>query len=257
MKKVFVILSISIMLLMSGCEEKENINESNNTTSEEQSETMKEIYWKRVENLGMQKSSTIQLESNTDRSGLKLVIDEYQVNLENEKEIMNENYNFTKMIKNDFDKDGIMEIILLFFGGSGGTYQDFRMIKFNGEKWEVVSMDLDDVNRTSFVKVKALKNNFVQIDVENTDYEEIVKLSKNKYLAKEGEQAIIGVSYRFFELYDNEIIVADRLYIKSVGNAFGDVRQRIRLDEKGTKLILGETSYIPIKEAQKRSYEIY
>lgn len=220
-------------------------------------ENTKEIYWEKTENLGLPNKSIVRLESNPDNSDLRIVIDENSVNLESEEEKTYENYNFTKIIKSDFDKDGIMEIVLLFFGGSSGTYQDFRVIKFNGKTWEVIHRDFENRDDTPFVNVKALGNNCIQIDVEKTGYNKIVKLPKNKYLTEEGEKAEVGTGYRFFELQDDNIIVAYRVYVKNVGNGIGDVRQKIEFDENSGKLVLGETSYMAIKEAQERAYEGY
>lgn len=225
--------------------------EHNNT------ENTKEIYWEKTENLGLSNKSIVRLESNPDNSDLRVVIDGNSVNLESEEERIYENYNFTKIIKSDFDKDGIMEIVLLFFGGSSGTYQDFRVIKFNGKTWEVIHRDFENRDDTPFVNVKALENNCIQIDVEKTGYNKIVKLPKNKYLTEEGEKAEVGTGYRFFELQDDNIIVAYRVYVKNVGNGIGDVRQKIEFDENSGKLVLGETSYMAIKEAKERAYEGY
>lgn len=146
--------------------------------------------------------------------------------------------------------------MLLFFGGSSGTFQNFRVIKFDKDKWEIVSMDFDAVEDSALVTVKALKSNQVQISVKDTGYNETIKLSKKKYPAAD-KKVTMGVGYRFFELQGDDIVVAYRLYIDNVGNSFGDVRQKIQFDRKGGKMILGETSYLAIEEAEKRPYELY
>lgn len=254
MKKSYIILMFCIILSLFGCGKVEDIGKDKNAVSSEQSGSKKEIYWERTENLGLQKESVIRLESMNDNSGASLVIDDFSVSLGNEKGIAKENYNFTKMLKQDFDKDGIMEIVLLFFGGSSGTFQNFRVIKFDKDKWEIVPMDFDDVGDSALVTVKALKSNQVQISVKDTGYNETIKLSKKKY-SVEGE-VTMGVGYRFFELQGDDIVVAYRLYIDNVGNSFGDVRQKIQFDKSGSKLILGETGYMTIEEAKNRPYEV-
>lgn len=255
MKKSYIILMFCIMLSLFGCGKVEDIGKDKNAVSSEQSGSKKEIYWERTENLGLQKESVIRLESMNDNSGASLVIDDFSVSLGNEKGITNENYKFTKMLKQDFDKDGIMEIVLLFFGGSSGTFQNFRVIKFDKDKWEIIPIGFDDVEDSALVTVKALKGNQVQISVKDTGYSETIKLSKKKYPV-EGEETM-GVGYRFFELQGDDIVVAYRLYIDNVGNSFGDVRQKIQFDRQRVKLTLGKTSYLPIEEAKKRPYEVY
>lgn len=256
MKKSYIILLLGITLSLFGCGKVENVGKDKNVISLEPAGNEKEIYWERTENLGLQKESVVRLESMNDNSGAALVIDDYSVSLANEKEIENENYNFTKMLKRDFDKDGIMEIVLLFFGGSGGTYQNFRVIKFVKDKWEIVPMDFDNMADSAFVTVKGLKGNRAEISVKDTGYHETIKLSKKKSPTEGQGKENIGVGYRFFELQGNDIVVAYRLYIDNVGNSVGDVRQKIQFDKSGSRLTLGETSYMAIEEAKNRPYEI-
>ena len=194
------------------------------------------------------------MESNKDNTGLKIVIDGYPVSLENEKELKYQNFNFTEMIKKDFDEDGIMEIVILFYGRS---FENFRVIKYDGKTWGMVNMGQIEDTWSNFVEVKALKNSSVKIEVKKTGYKTTVKLPNNKYLKREGEKAISGTGYHFFELQDNDIIVVHQLYLNNVGDAFGQVRQKIHLDEKGTELIMGETSYMSQKAAKRRKYAMY
>jgi hypothetical protein len=158
------------------------------------------------------------------------------------------------MIIKDFDKDGIMEIVILFYGRS---FENFRVIKYDGKTWGMVNMGQIEDTWSNFVEVKALKNSSVKIEVKKTGYKTTVKLPNNKYLKREGEKAISGTGYRFFELQDNDIIVVHQLYLNNVGDAFGQVRQKIHLDEKGTELIMGETSYMSQKAAKRRKYAMY
>lgn len=257
MRKSYIILVFGIILLLFGCGKASSTDGDENAVSSEQLEGTKEIYWERAEDLGLAKKSVIRLESKKDGSNLTIVIDGYPVSLKDEKEVTNENYNFTKMIKNDFDKDGIMEVVLLFFGGSGGTFQNFRMIKYDNQKWDIVHMDLTGLTDTSFVNVKALKNNFVKIYVEKTGYNNTIKIPKKKYMAKGGKLAIVGAGYKLFELQEDKMVVAYRLYINNLGDSLGDVRQKIQFDKSRKKLIFGETSYMSIKKAAKRPYEVY
>lgn len=256
-KKRHFVLMISILVLLFGCGERNTSTETKNTYPSEKTDIAKEIYWEEKADLGVQKTSIVHLESNEDNSGLKIIIDGCPVSLEKEKDLTCENYNLTKMIKKDLDKDGIMEIVLLFYGGSSGTFQNFRVIKFDGETWGMVNMGQVEDMWSNFVEVKALKNSSVKIEVKKTGYKNTVKLPDNKYLKREGEKSISGTGYCFFELQDNDIVVVHQLYLNNVGDAFGQVRQKIHLDEKGTELILGETSYMSQKDAKGRKYELY
>lgn len=256
MKKRYFVLMVSILVLLSGCGGRIHSTEIKNTHLSEKTDIAKEIYWEEKADLGFQTTSIVHLESNKDNSGLKIVIDGYPVSLENEKELKCQNFNFTKMIKKDFDKDGIMEIVLLFYGGTSGNFLNFRVIKYDEKTWGMVNMGQVDM-WSNFVEVKALKNSSVKIEVKKTGYKNTVKLPNNKYLKREGEKAISGTGYCFFELQDNDIIVVHQLYLNNVGDAFGQVRQKIHLDEKGTELMLGETSYMSQKDAKGRKYELY
>lgn len=252
MKKRYLVLMVSILVLLFGCGGRNHLTETKNTYPPEKTDIAKEIYWEKKEDLGFQKTSIVHLESNKDNSGLKIVIDGYSVSLENEKELKYQNFNFTEMIKKDFDEDGIMEIVILFYGRS---FENFRVIKYDGKTWGMVNMGQVEDMWSNFIEVKALKNSSVKINVKKTGYKKTVKLPNNKYL--KGEKAISGTGYRFFELQDNDIIVVHQLYLNRVGDAFGQVRQKIHLDEKGTKLIMGETSYMSQKAAKRRKYAMY
>lgn len=252
MKKRYLVLMVSILVLLFGCGGRNHLTETKNTYPPEKTDIAKEIYWEKKEDLGFQKTSIVHLESNKDNSGLKIVIDGYPVSLENEKELKYQNFNFTEMIKKDFDEDGIMEIVILFYGRS---FENFRVIKYDGKTWGMVNMGQVEDMWSNFIEVKALKNSSVKINVKKTGYKKTVKLPNNKYL--KGEKAISGTGYRFFELQDNDIIVVHQLYLNRVGDAFGQVRQKIHLDEKGTKLIMGETSYMSQKAAKRRKYAMY
>ncbi len=252
MRKRYLVLMVSILVLLFGCGGRNHLTETKNTYPPEKTDIAKEIYWEKKEDLGFQKTSIVHLESNKDNSGLKIVIDGYPVSLENEKELKYQNFNFTEMIKKDFDEDGIMEIVILFYGRS---FENFRVIKYDGKTWGMVNMGQVEDMWSNFIEVKALKNSSVKINVKKTGYKKTVKLPNNKYL--KGEKAISGTGYRFFELQDNDIIVVHQLYLNRVGDAFGQVRQKIHLDEKGTKLIMGETSYMSQKAAKRRKYAMY
>ena len=117
-------------------------------------------------------------------------------------------------------------------------------------------MDFDNMADSAFVTVKGLKGNRAEISVKDTGYHETIKLSKKKSPTEGQGKENIGVGYRFFELQGNDIVVAYRLYIDNVGNSVGDVRQKIQFDKSGSRLTLGETSYMAIEEAKNRPYEI-
>lgn len=258
MKKVYSLLMVCSMLVLTACGETGVVSEENSTVSLEtpapESGDGKVVWWEKKENLGLKEESSIRLESDEDNSDLKMMIDQCVVDLSQES-LQHNNYNFTKILKKDWDGDGVMEVFLLFYGGSGGTFQNFRLIKSDGQQWRVVPMDWDG-EEGFYVDVKALKNSSVQINIEDTGYEKTVQVSGNDYLKKEGEKATVGSGYRFFELLDDGVVVAYRLYADNVGDGFGDLRQKIQLNEDSTRLVPGETNYMPIKEAEKRAYEL-
>lgn len=259
MKKVYSLLMVCSMLILTACGGTGVVNEEQSAASLETPaptpEDEKVVWWEKIENLGLKEESSIRLESDEDNLGLKMIIDQCVVDLSQES-LQHNNYNFTKMLKKDWDGDGVMEVFLLFYGGSGGSFQNFRMIKFDGQKWRVIPMDWDS-EEGFYVDVKALRNNSVQINIEDIGYEKTVQVSGNDYLKKEGEKADVGSGYRFFELLDDGVVVAYRLYADNVGDGFGDLRQKIQLNQDGTRLVFGETNYMPIKKAKKRAYEIY
>lgn len=252
-KTCIAILFFGMALSIAGCGKQESTGDRENTALTEQPEIKRELYWEETEDLGLDKKSTVCLESSGEHSDLKLVIDGEVVSLAEEKGIQYENPNYTKMKTKDLDKDGIMEIILLFYGGAGGTYQNFRMVKWNGEKWGLVPMDFSDEEMETFVEVTGSGNNSVQINVQKTGYKKTVQLPP-KYASK--KEVVSGIGYHFFEIRKEDIIVAYRVYADHVGDGIGDVRQKIRFDETGKKLILGETDYMPIEKAKERKYEV-
>lgn len=259
MKKVYSLLMVCSMLILTACGASGIVNEAQSAVSPETPAPApgneKVVWWEKTENLGLKEESSIRLESDEDNSGLKMMIDQCEVDLSQES-LQHNNYNFTKILKKDWDGDGVMEVFLLFYGGSGGTFQDFRMIKSDGQNWRVIPMDRDGVEGFC-VDVKALGDRSVQINIKDIGYEKTVQVSGNDYLKKEGEKAAVGSGYQFFELLDDSVVVAYRLYADNVGDGFGDLRQEIRLNQDGTRLVFGETNYMPIKKAEKRAYEMY
>lgn len=255
MKNLFVLVMLLLMgSVMTGCGKTETINDHGAAAPSEEPGSGKEVYWEKTEDLGLQKKSTIRLESGTEDAPLKMVIDEEAVDVvQGQEGIRYENPAYTRMLKKDFDGDGIMEIVLLFFGGAGGTYQDFRMIKNDGKRWNIVPAGFDLGDSEPSVRLKELKNNSLQIDVEKTGYKKIVRLPADK--TKEKNKVVFGIGYHFFELQEDEIIVAYRIYVDCVGDGIGDVRQSIRFDKDSGKLVLGETDYMTIEKAEKRKYE--
>ena len=258
MKKIYSLLIVCSMLILTACGGTGSAKEEQVSASPETQaptpEDEKVVWWEKTENLGLGEESSISLESDENNSGLKMIIDQCVVDLSQES-LQHNNYNFTKILKKDWDRDGVMEVFLLFYGGSGGSFQNFRMIKFDGQKWSVIPMDWN--SEEGFVDVKALKDSFVQINIKDLGYEKTVQVAGNDYLKNEGSKAAVGSGYQFFELLDDSVVVAYRLYADNLENGFGDLRQKIQLNQDGTRLIFGETNYMPIKKAKKRAYEMY
>ncbi len=190
------------MLTLTACGVSEGVNGEQRAASLETSapapKAEKVVWWEKIENLGLREKSSIRLESDEDNLELKMMIDQCVVDLSQES-LQHNNYNLTKLLKKDWDRDGVMEVFLLFYGGSGGSFQDFRMIKFDGQKWRAIPMDWDSEEGFQ-VDVKPLGNSSVQINIKDIGYEKIVQVSGNAYLKREGEKANADSGYRFFGL---------------------------------------------------------
>ena len=116
-KKVYSLLMVCSMLILTACSGNGAVNEEQSTASLETPAPApgdeKVVWWEKTENLGLKEESNIRLESDEDNSGLKMIIDQCGVDLSQES-LQHNNYNFTKIVKKDWDGDGVMEVFLLF-----------------------------------------------------------------------------------------------------------------------------------------------
>ena len=151
--------------------------------------------------MGFQNKTAVKLESN-DEKNLLLKIDEESINLSEEKDLYF-NFDFCKLKAKDFDADGIKEILVLFYGGAGGTFQDFCMVKYDGVKWKSVPCDWDPDE-----------------DADN------IKLGKGQQLR-----------YRYFKAGKNNIDISYDVYEDGKEEAVKKVHVKIYFNKKKTKLI--------------------
>ena len=130
-----------------------------------------------------------------------LKIDEESISLSDEKDLYF-NFNFCKLKAKDFDADGIKEILVLFYGGASGTFQDFCMVKYDGVKWMSVPCDWNPDD-----------------DADN------IKLGKGQQLR-----------YRYFKAGKNNIDISYDVYEDGKEKAVKKVHVKIYFNKKKTKL---------------------
>lgn len=140
MKKL--IIGAICIILLTGCGSEKNVKQQDTKQVEQQVENnanLQKTYQEKEFDLGFQNKTAVKLESN-DEKNLFLKIDEESINLSEEKDLYF-NFNFCKLKAKDLDADGIKEILVLFYGGASGTFQDFCMVKYDGVKWMSVPCD--------------------------------------------------------------------------------------------------------------------
>ncbi len=158
------------------------------------------------------------------------------------------------MLTNDFDNDGIQEILLLFYGGAGGTFQQFCLLKYENKVWNIVDEDflLPD---SSLVKIKKQAKGKIKIELTNTAFEKVIDLPQNTNIRNESD---IHIACRLFKLSGTKIILGLRLLNQGDdGDLLGDIRQEIYFDSVSRKLKLSKTEYLSKGKAKREKYEIY
>ena len=166
----------------------------------ENNANLQKTYQEKEFDLGFQNKTAVKLESN-DEKNLFLKIDEESINLSEEKDLYF-NFDFCKLKAKDFDADGIKEILVLFYGGAGGTFQDFCMVKYDGVKWMSVPCDWEPDE-----------------DADN------IKLGKGQQLR-----------YRYFKAGKNNIDISYDVYEDGKEEAVKKVHVKIYFNKKKTKL---------------------
>lgn len=84
----------------------------------------KVVWWEKIENLGLREKSSIRLESDEDNLELKMMIDQCVVDLSQES-LQHNNYNLTKLLKKDWDRDGVMEVFFAVLRRFRGKFSRF------------------------------------------------------------------------------------------------------------------------------------
>ncbi len=261
MKKM-AILGIGIVLLLTGCNYHggngagvNKVEESKTVKQSAVTQMKQQIYFEKKVKIGLGKASTIQLAADENAvSGKKLLINGNAVDLSKKSELQNENCNHVKLLTNDFDNDGIQEILLLFYGGAGGTFQQFCLLKYGNKVWNIVDEDflLPD---SSLVKIKKQAKGKIKIELTNTAFEKVIDLPQNTNIRNESD---IHIACRLFKLSGTKIILGLRLLNQGDdGDLLGDIRQEIYFDSVSQKLKLSKTEYLSKGKAKREKYEIY
>ena len=207
MKCKFLAAAMTVLMaatLCVGCGSEKNVKQQDTKQVEQQVENnanLQKTYQEKEFDLGFQNKTAVKLESN-DEKNLFLKIDEESINLSEEKDLYF-NFNFCKLKAKDLDADGIKEILVLFYGGAGGTFQDFCMVKYDGVKWKSVPCDWDPDE-----------------DADN------IKLGKGQQLR-----------YRYFKAGKNNIDISYDVYEDGKEEAVKKVHVKIYFNKKKTKLI--------------------
>ena len=140
MKKM-VVLGVCVCVFATGCQgvEKESQNGGNVTGQETQKpETSKpeasdkkaEVYYETKVDLGQKTASDIRLTAESDAvSGKKFYVDGEEIDLSAKENLKTENCQHVNVFTEDIDQDGTKDIIVAFYGGAGGTFQQFCMMK--------------------------------------------------------------------------------------------------------------------------------
>lgn len=263
MKKIMV-LWVGVVLLLAGCNHADQKVEGSKAVENrvatksavsQSSETEKDqqIYIEKKINLGLGEESTIQLVADEDAvSGKKLLINGTVVDLTAKSELQDEGCNHVKLLTNDFDQDGVQEILVLFYGGAGGSFQQFCMLKYQNKDWNIVDEDFTPLD-SSFVKIKKQTNSTLKLEVTNASFEKKIDLPKNTNIKDESD---IHIECRLFQLSGTKIILGLRLLDQSDdGNVLGDIRQEIRFDPASQKLELTKTKYLSKDQLKGEEYE--
>lgn len=255
MKKVAV-LCLVMALLLAGCgneEEKNKVEVSEVTAQPTDTETQQKIYFEKKVNLGFEKETTIQLSADENAvSGKKLWMDDNCVDLTEKEELQDESCNHVKVLTNDFDDDGVQEILVLFYGGASGTFQQFCMVKYENEDWHIVDETFSQLESSS-VKIQKQTDRKIKLSVTNTAFEKVIELPKKTKIKNEED---IHIECRLFQLSGNKIIVGLRLLADSEnGELLGDIRQEICFDSATQKLKMSKIEYLSKARAKKEKYE--
>lgn len=256
MKKIIVVLQIclciNILSVVSGCGQPEysgvTENGKNNAAGEltERETAEPENIICHVEkdvklnNETDEKVSHIKLCSGENNSNPAILIDDFSVPFPDGDKVVYENFNYAEIETADLDADGMNEIIIIFSGGAGGTFQTFRVLRNDGVHWKWLGLPYDDFDK-SFVTVSLENDEEIAIASEYTDFNETIKLDN-------GVAQTSGLGYKSIEIGKDKLTVKQYIYVNNTGDIIGAVEQDFLIDSKKGMFAFGETRYTFVSE---------
>ena len=257
MKKM-IVLGACVCVFATGCQgvEKELQNGGNVTGQETQKpETQKpetpkpeasdkkaEVYYETKIDLGQKTASDIRLTAESDAvSGKKFYVDGEEIDLSAKENLKTENCQHVNVFTEDIDQDGTKEIIVAFYGGAGGTFQQFCMMKKIDKKWKLVEGE-DTPLEASLIQIEKKSSQKIMVKVTNCDFEKEISLSEKDKIEDVSDIHIEGDLFNVTK----EGIVIDTLLLNPAQEAkeLGKIAQKICYDEKTNKLKITETKLV-------------
>lgn len=257
MKKM-VVLGVCVCVFATGCQgvEKESQNGENVTGQETQkSETQKsetpkpepsekkgEVYYEKKVDLGQKTTADIRLTAESDAvSGKKFYVDGEEIDLSAKENLKTENCQHVNVFTEDIDQDGTKEIIVAFYGGAGGTFQQFCMMKKIDKKWKAVEGE-DAPLDSSLIQIEKKTSQKIMVKVTNCDFEKEISLSEKDKIEDVSDIHTEGDLFNVTK----EGIVIDTLLLNQAqeGKELGKIEQKICYDEKTKQLKITETKFV-------------
>ena len=252
MKKIMV-LGVCVCVLATGCRGVEKELQSGKTVTGQEiqkSETPKpepsdkkgEVYYEKKVDLGQKTTADIRLTAESDAvSGKKFYVDGEEINLSAKENLKTENCQHVNVFTEDIDQDGTKEIIVAFYGGAGGTFQQFCMMKKIDKKWKAVEGE-DAPLDSSLIQIEKKTSQKIMVKVTNCDFEKEISLSEKDKIEDVSDIHTEGDLFNVTK----EGIVIDTLLLNQAkeGKELGKIEQKICYDEKTKQLKITETKFI-------------
>lgn len=257
MKKT-VVLGVCVCVLATGCRGVEKESQSGKTVTGQEiqksethkSETPKpeasdkkaEVYYEKKVDLGQKTASDIRLTAESDAvSGKKFYVDGEEIDLSAKENLKTENCQHVNVFTEDIDQDGTKEIIVAFYGGAGGTFQQFCMMKKIDKKWKVVEGEGTPLD-SSLIQIEKKTFQKIMVKVTNCDFEKEISLSEKDKIEDVSDIHTEGDLFNVTK----EGIVIDTLLLNQAkeGKELGKIEQKICYDEKTKQLKITETKFV-------------
>ena len=245
MKKAMV-LGICICVLATGCQnagqglEQKAAKSVQETQQSEKDNKEPKVYLEKGADLGLNKQSSIRLVAESDgMSGKKLYVDNEEIDLTQTIDPQ-ENCEHVQVFTQDLDKDGRKEIVTAFYGGAGGTVQQFCMLKYFDGEWKIVEESEAPLD-SSVIEIEKKSSKKVVIKVTNSDFEqEIFSADKDKIR----DVSDVHIEARSLEVSETGISVSALLINQAQeGKLLGNIQQKLCYDSKTKKLKIKETKF--------------